>query len=102
MRLAYVCMDRGIPVPGDGSASIHVVEFTAALARLGHEVVVFRARGDGAVVGAHKVIKVSPENGAAGLRDHLRDNAHPILAKELWSLAMNPAVISTTPSWPMT
>lgn len=93
MRVGYVCTDRGIPVPGDGSASIHVVEFTAALARLGHEVVVFRAQGSGPVPGAHAVVKVSPENGAIALREHLRANAHPVLAKETWSLALNPATV---------
>jgi glycosyltransferase involved in cell wall biosynthesis len=93
MRVGYVCTDRGIPVPGDGSASIHVVEFTAALARLGHEVVVFRAQGSGPVPGAHASVKVSPENGSIALREHLRANAHPVLAKEVWSLSLNPATV---------
>lgn len=93
MRLGYVCTDRGIPVPGHGSASIHVVEFTAALARLGHEVVVFCVNGQGKVEAAAQTVKISPENGAIALREHLKANAHPVLAKETWSLTLNPATV---------
>ena len=92
MRLAYVCLDRGIPVPGHGSASIHVGEFTAALARAGHEVVVFCVNGDGTLPGRKKV-KIRPIRGTTELRDFLRVRERFALGKELWSLMLNPAIV---------
>lgn len=92
MRLAYVCLDRGIPVPGHGSASIHVAEFTAALARAGHEVVVFCVNGDGVLPGRKKV-KIRPVRGTTELRDFLRVRERFALGKELWSVMLNPAIV---------
>ncbi|MCL4543883.1 MAG: glycosyltransferase family 4 protein [Chloroflexi bacterium] len=45
MRIAYVCADLGIPVLGNKGASVHVREFTGALAALGHTVHIFAATG---------------------------------------------------------
>ncbi|BAP87925.1 putative glycosyltransferase [Burkholderiales bacterium GJ-E10] len=39
MKILYLNADSGIPVLGDKGASVHVREFTAAAAALGHEVV---------------------------------------------------------------
>ena len=44
MRIAYVCLDRGIPLLGHKGASNHVPEFIAGARGLGHEVEVFCAR----------------------------------------------------------
>ncbi len=38
MKILYLNPDRGIPVLGDKGASVHVREFTAAAAELGHDV----------------------------------------------------------------
>lgn len=38
MKILYLNLDRGIPVEGDKGASVHVREFVAAAASLGHEV----------------------------------------------------------------
>lgn len=79
-------------MPGHGSASIHVGEFTAALARAGHEVVVFCANGTGILPGRKKV-KVGPIRGTAELRDFLRVRGRFALGKEIWSLMLNPAIV---------
>ena len=48
MRIAYLCLDSGIPVLGGKGASVHVRAFVTALGRLGHEVRIFCTRpGDG-------------------------------------------------------
>jgi glycosyltransferase involved in cell wall biosynthesis len=44
MRIAYVCLDRGIPVAGGKGASVHVRSITAALASRGHHVVLVCAK----------------------------------------------------------
>jgi glycosyltransferase involved in cell wall biosynthesis len=40
MKILYLCADLGVPVLGRKGASVHVREFSAALARAGHDVVV--------------------------------------------------------------
>src|SRR5262249_35131066 len=47
MRIAYVCMDRGVPVFGRKGCSIHVQEVVRAFGRLGHRVELFTARPEG-------------------------------------------------------
>ncbi|MDO5092552.1 MAG: glycosyltransferase family 4 protein [Propionibacteriaceae bacterium] len=44
MRIAYVCVDPGIPVFGTKGASVHVQEVVRELLALGHEVTVYTAR----------------------------------------------------------
>ncbi|MFQ5768614.1 MAG: glycosyltransferase family 1 protein, partial [Acidobacteriota bacterium] len=44
MRVAYLSADQGIPYAGGKGASIHVRAITAAIARLGHQVVCFVVR----------------------------------------------------------
>lgn len=44
MRIAYVCMDGGIPVFGRKGASVHVQGVIAAMLRAGHDVQLFCAR----------------------------------------------------------
>jgi glycosyltransferase involved in cell wall biosynthesis len=47
MRLAYVCMDAGVPVLGRKGCSIHVQEVIRALGRVGIEIDLFAARTEG-------------------------------------------------------
>jgi glycosyltransferase involved in cell wall biosynthesis len=57
MRIAYVCMDSGIPVYGRKGASVHVQGVIAAMLRAGHEVTLFCARvGEDAPAFAHEVV----------------------------------------------
>jgi glycosyltransferase involved in cell wall biosynthesis len=57
MRIAYVCMDSGIPVYGRKGASVHVQGVLAAMLRAGHQVTLFCARvGDDAPAFAHEVV----------------------------------------------
>ncbi|RRD25648.1 glycosyltransferase family 4 protein [Actinomyces bowdenii] len=44
MRIAYICMDPGIPVFGTKGASVHVQEVIREMRDLGHEVVLYTAR----------------------------------------------------------
>jgi hypothetical protein len=48
MRVAYVCVDAGIPVFGRKGCSIHVQEVLQALIDLGAEIDLFTPRGEGA------------------------------------------------------
>jgi glycosyltransferase involved in cell wall biosynthesis len=57
MRIAYVCMDSGIPVYGRKGASVHVQGVIAAMLRAGHHVTLFCTRiGDDAPAFAHEVV----------------------------------------------
>ncbi len=47
MRLAYICMDSGVPVLGRKGCSIHVQEVVRALGRAGVEVDLFASRIEG-------------------------------------------------------
>ena len=47
MRIAVVCTDLGIQVPGEKGASLHLVAIATALARAGHEVMVVGVAGHG-------------------------------------------------------
>ncbi|MDO5053443.1 MAG: glycosyltransferase family 4 protein [Pseudoclavibacter sp.] len=44
MRIAYVCVDPGIPVFGTKGASVHIQEVVRQMRRRGHEVTVYAAR----------------------------------------------------------
>lgn len=44
MRIAYVCLDPGIPVFGTKGACVHIQEVVRELRRLGHQVTVYAAR----------------------------------------------------------
>lgn len=44
MRVAYICLDPGIPVFGTKGASVHVQEVLRELRALGHDVVLYTAR----------------------------------------------------------
>jgi glycosyltransferase involved in cell wall biosynthesis len=48
MRIAYLSADYGVPILGGKGGSVHVQQLVNALARLGHEVVIYGTRlGDG-------------------------------------------------------
>jgi glycosyltransferase involved in cell wall biosynthesis len=47
VRIAVLCTDLGIQVPGQKGASLHLVAIATALARAGHEVMVVGVAGDG-------------------------------------------------------
>lgn len=65
MRIAYLCADRGVPVLGDKGASVHIREFVAALARLGHEVTLLCAReGAGNPAPDARLIELPPDESA--------------------------------------
>lgn len=68
MRVAYVCMDRGIPVFGRKGASVHVQGVVSALRRAGHDVEVFAARlGDDRAAWLSDVVVhlIEPQAGTA-------------------------------------
>ena len=44
MRVAYVCIDPGVPVFGTKGASVHIQEVVRELRARGHEVVVYATR----------------------------------------------------------
>lgn len=48
MRIAVLCTDQGVRVPGDKGASLHLLAVTRAFARLGHDVLLLGVAGHGA------------------------------------------------------
>ncbi len=47
MRIAVLCTDQGVRVPGDKGASLHLMAISRALAQLGHEVLLLGVAGHG-------------------------------------------------------
>jgi glycosyltransferase involved in cell wall biosynthesis len=63
VRILYLNFDRGIPVLGDKGASVHVREFAAAAAALGHEVLLACARlGSGNVAPPVQLLELTLES----------------------------------------
>lgn len=61
MNIAYLCFDSGIPILGHKGASVHVREFTRALAKRGHEITLVCARlGTGNSFDAARAIELIP------------------------------------------
>jgi glycosyltransferase involved in cell wall biosynthesis len=58
MRIAYICMDQGIPVFGRKGCSIHVQEFIRTLIGRGADVDLFTPRGDGTRPGALRAVRL--------------------------------------------
>ncbi len=55
MRIAYACLDPGVPLDGSKGASVHVRAMIRALAARGHAVAAVAARGEGRVPGAASI-----------------------------------------------
>ncbi len=49
MRIAVLCSDLGVRVPGHKGASLHLQQFTSALAQVGHEVLLIGVAGSSGV-----------------------------------------------------
>jgi glycosyltransferase involved in cell wall biosynthesis len=60
MRVAYVCMDQGIPVFGRKGCSIHVQEVVRSMIGLGAEVDLFTPRGEGTVATGLETVRIHP------------------------------------------
>jgi len=62
LKIAYLCVDRGIPVLGDKGASVHVREFISTLVGLGHGVTLLCAKqGTGNPCPAVRLIALPPD-----------------------------------------
>ncbi len=69
MNIVYLCADRGIPILGDKGASVHVREFTTALARVGHDITLLCAKqGYGNPSPPARLIELPPDTDAAEIR----------------------------------
>ena len=64
MRIAVLCTDLGIKVPGDKGASLHLASISRAFATIGHEVLLVAVGGDDTRHG------VDAEPWPAGVRHH--------------------------------
>lgn len=49
MRIAVLCTDQGVRIPGTKGASLHLLAITRAFAQLGHEVLLLGVAGHGTV-----------------------------------------------------
>jgi Glycosyltransferase Family 4 len=101
MRIAVLCSDLGIRIPGPKGASLHLTAITRALAAVGHEVLLIGVAGHGPPpdIGVEYVLLPHPgrttglrrelrkiafcEELPAGLRDSLRRFAPQMLYERL-------------------
>jgi glycosyltransferase involved in cell wall biosynthesis len=94
MRIAYVCLDHGIPVAGGKGASVHIRSITAALARRGHHVVLVCAKlGEGnplPPLGAILEVGSDPGNYRSQLEDVFAGERVDVVL-ERYSLRSGPA-----------
>ena len=90
MKIAYLCSDIDVQVFGHEGCSVHIREFTNALAEEGHEVFILCAwAGEARVPTRARVLEIGPEGGDAALWSLLE--AEPIiqehhLARDLRSI----------------
>lgn len=71
MRIAVVCSDLGVRVPGSKGASLHLAAITQAFAGLGHDVLLVGVRGHGPTDGLRTLLFEHPGR-AQGLHRELR------------------------------
>ena len=94
MRILYLNFDRGIAVLVDKGASVHVREFTAAAAQLGHEVLLACARlGSGNVAPPGEILELAlgsvpgrSASPAAACGLDTRNQRRPLIDQELSKL----------------
>ena len=71
MRIAVVCSDLGVRVPGSKGASLHLAAITRAFAGLGHDVLLVGVRGHAPTDGIRTLLLEHPGR-AQGLHRELR------------------------------
>ena len=62
MKIAYLCLDEGIPLGSSKGAAIHVLNIAQALQKIGNEVVVIAAAGDRNHCPSNMNIHILPED----------------------------------------
>ncbi len=72
MRIAVVCADLGIRVPGPKGASLHLQAISSAFAGLGHEVLLVAVAGHGDATLGHQSLLLPHPGRTHGLRRELR------------------------------
>jgi glycosyltransferase involved in cell wall biosynthesis len=72
MRIAVVCSDPEVPVPGTSAASLHLSSMSRALSDVGHDVLLIGVRGDGEPPAGLRSLRLEHPGRATGLRRELR------------------------------
>lgn len=72
MRIAVLCSDLGIRVPGDKGASIHLTAISRAFAATGHDVMLVGVAGHGAPPAGMDTLLLPHPGRTSGLRRELR------------------------------
>ena len=72
MRIAVVCSDLGVRVPGTKGASLHLESISRALADLGHDVLLVGVRGHGQPLPGIRSFLLEHPGRSTGLRRELR------------------------------
>lgn len=72
MRIAVVCTDLGVRVPGTKGASLHLASITTAFARAGHTVLLVGVAGHGDPPGGVEHLLLPHPGRSTGLRRELR------------------------------
>lgn len=72
MRIAVVCTDLGIKIPGDKGASLHLAAISRAFAMAGHNVLLVAVGGHGAPPDGMQHLLLAHPGRSTGLRRELR------------------------------
>jgi len=72
MKIAVVCSDQGVRLPGTKGASLHLIAISRAFARLGHEVMVVGVEGHGPLPGDLNCLRFPHPGYAKGLEREKR------------------------------
>src|SRR4051794_6339187 len=72
MRIAVVCSDLGVRVPGSKGASLHLQSLSRAIQDVGHEVLLVGVRGHGDPPAEFRSLLLDHPGRSTGLRRELR------------------------------
>jgi glycosyltransferase involved in cell wall biosynthesis len=72
VRIAVLCTDLGVRVPGEKGASLHLSAIARALARIGNEVMLIGVAGHGRPPGGVSALLLEHPGRSAGVRRELR------------------------------
>src|SRR4051812_50146356 len=72
MRIAVVCSDLGVRVPGSKGASLHLQSLSRAIHAVGHEVLLVGVRGHGDPPAEFRSLLLDHPGRSTGLRRELR------------------------------
>ncbi len=89
MKIAVVCSDLGVRVPGDKGASLHLMAITEAFRAIGHTVMLIGVAGHGEPPACDRTLLLAHPGRSEGLERERRKIA---FTEDLFSAALQPVV----------